>query len=134
MRQADVLVLPSLYECGGAVVLEAMASGLPVIATHWGGPADYLTPECGILVAPTDRPEFIKGLRDAMRHLASRGDLRRQLGQAGRARAVAQFDWERKIDAILDIYADAICRYKKTGVHLHSSGTAPGLDRQAPSA
>ena len=36
LKCADVLVLPSLFECGGAVVLEAMAIGLPVIATALG--------------------------------------------------------------------------------------------------
>jgi glycosyltransferase involved in cell wall biosynthesis len=40
LNRSDCLILPSLYECGGAVVLEAMASGVPVIATKWGGPAD----------------------------------------------------------------------------------------------
>jgi glycosyltransferase involved in cell wall biosynthesis len=115
MRQADVLVLPSLYECGGAVVLEAMACALPVIATHWGGPADYLTPHCGILVDPIDRVAFVNGLADAMRRLAAQPQLRKELGYAGRARAVALFDWERKIDAILDIYADAVGRYNRAG-------------------
>ena len=42
LQQADAFLLPSLFECGGAVVLEAMAMGLPVIATAWGGPLDYL--------------------------------------------------------------------------------------------
>ncbi len=42
LRFCDVLVLPSVHECGGAVVLEAMAAGLSVIATNWGGPADYI--------------------------------------------------------------------------------------------
>ena len=52
LGKADALLLPSLHECGGAVVLEAMAMGLPVIATDWGGPADYIDPSCGILVPP----------------------------------------------------------------------------------
>ena len=54
----DALVLPSLYECGGAVVLEAMAMGLPVIATKWGGPTDYLDEKTGILIEPTGRRKF----------------------------------------------------------------------------
>jgi glycosyltransferase involved in cell wall biosynthesis len=39
LARADALVFPSLRECGGAVVMEAMAVGLPVIAADWGGPA-----------------------------------------------------------------------------------------------
>ncbi|HEV7576900.1 MAG TPA: glycosyltransferase, partial [Caldimonas sp.] len=42
LSAADCLVLPSLLECGGAVVLEAMSLAKPVIATAWGGPLDYL--------------------------------------------------------------------------------------------
>ena len=43
MSAADVFVLPSLRECGGAVILEAMASALPTIALNWGGPATTST-------------------------------------------------------------------------------------------
>ncbi|MDQ6681579.1 MAG: glycosyltransferase, partial [Pseudomonadota bacterium] len=63
LQDCDCLVLPSLLECGGAVVLEAMAIGKPVIATNWGGPADYLDASCGILVAPAGREGLISGLR-----------------------------------------------------------------------
>lgn len=59
LQQADALVLPSLREPGGAVVMEAMAVGLPVIATNWGGPADYLNSACGILVEPTSKEGFL---------------------------------------------------------------------------
>ena len=46
--KADIFVLPSVRECGGAVVLEAMARGVPTIATAWGGPVDYIRKEQGI--------------------------------------------------------------------------------------
>jgi glycosyltransferase involved in cell wall biosynthesis len=104
LSSSDVFVLPSLYECGGAVVLEAMASGLPVIATKWGGPVDYLDPTCGILVEPTSREDFVKGLTAAMLELATNPDRRRAMGEAGRRKAADEFDWQRKVDTILEIY------------------------------
>ncbi|WP_128255506.1 glycosyltransferase family 4 protein [Falsirhodobacter deserti] len=104
IAQADALVLPSIYECGGAVVLEAMACSLPVIATAWGGPVDYLNEECGILVPPTSRAALVEGFAAAMTKLAADPELRRRMGEAGRARIVAEFDWNTKIDRILEIY------------------------------
>jgi glycosyltransferase involved in cell wall biosynthesis len=108
LQQADVLVLPSLFECGGAVVLEAMAMGLPVIATAWGGPTDYLDPSCGILVQPDSRESLVAGFANAMTTLAQSPALRERLGQAGLARARTQFDWEHKIDRITELYQKAI--------------------------
>lgn len=110
LDEMDVLVLPSLFECGGAVVLEAMAKGLPVIASNWGGPADYLDASCGILVDPDGRESFIEGLSGAIAKLAQSPELRERMGQAGRKRAEADFDWERKVDRILEVYEDAIAR------------------------
>lgn len=108
LRDADAFVLPSLHECGGAVVLEAMCVGLPVIATDWGGPADYLDETCGILVPPTSRDAFITGLASAMRRLATDPALRTRLAQAGQRRATQQFNWDHKVDTILSYYTDAI--------------------------
>jgi glycosyltransferase involved in cell wall biosynthesis len=123
LRAADVFVLPSLYECGGAVVLEAMAAGLPVIATDWGGPADYLNATCGLLVEPTSRAGFIGSLAAAMTTLAGSPLLRLQLGRAGRERAVREFDWERKIDRMLEIYAAAASpRRGRRGAGLVTAG------------
>jgi glycosyltransferase involved in cell wall biosynthesis len=106
LADADALVLPSLYECGGAVVLEAMAMGLPVIATRWGGPADYLDDTCGILTDPENPPQFVAALAAAMQRLARDPEGARALGRAGRARVIAKFDWERKIDRIIEIYRE----------------------------
>ena len=111
LQHADVMVLPSLYECGGAVVLEAMTMGIPVIATNWGGPADYLDESCGILVEPTTRDSFISGLTTAMLKMAKSPELRQAMGKAGRQRVLDRFDWEVKVDTMLEIYQDAIDRY-----------------------
>jgi glycosyltransferase involved in cell wall biosynthesis len=106
-READALILPSLLECGGCAVLEAMAAGLAVIATGWGGPADYLDESCGILVSPTSRDGFIHGLARAIERLDSSPDLRREMGRAALRRAAA-FSWEAKIDRILETYRQAV--------------------------
>jgi glycosyltransferase involved in cell wall biosynthesis len=110
MQHSDILVLPSLFECGGSVVIEAMAMGLPVIATRWGGPTDYLDDSCGILVTPSSREALVSGFTEAMERLAASAELRDQLGQSGKARAEAYFDWNRKVDQILEVYEAAVAR------------------------
>jgi len=111
LRQADVLVLPSLREVGGIVLLEAMAVGLPVIATDWGGPAIHVTDATGIRVSPTTRDGFIQGFAAAMLRLARDGDLRRRMGQAGLQRVQTNlYDWSQKTDRLLEIYAAVLAK------------------------
>ena len=105
---AAALVLPSIYECGGAVVLEAMAMSRPVIATDWGGPADYLDASCGILIEPVSREALVEGFAAGMRRLLASAELRVRMGMAGRERLLREFDWARKIDAMLAIYGVAL--------------------------
>ena len=100
----DCLVLPTLIESGGAVLLEAMAVGLPVIATQWGGPADYVDETCGILVPPESREKLIAGLADAMEKLARDPNMRRRMGDEGRRKVEATYTWNGKIDQILTMY------------------------------
>ncbi len=104
LRTAVALVLPSIYECGGAVVLEAMAMGKPVVATNWGGPADYLDSSCGMLVSPEGYAALVAGFAEAMQKMIDSPVLAESMGAAGRERAVRDFDWQRKIDQIIDIY------------------------------
>ncbi len=108
MQQADAMVYPSLRECGGAVVMEAMAVGLPIVATNWGGPADYVDSTCGILVEAVSKEGFIKGMSDAMLKLGQSPELRQSMGTAGRERVRQQFDWERKVDRMIEIYQQTI--------------------------
>jgi glycosyltransferase involved in cell wall biosynthesis len=112
LQQCDALVLPSLAECGGAVVLEAMAMKIPVIAAAWGGPADYLDPSCGILVEPTSREAFINNFARALTNLSKNPQLRAAMGESGRRKIVECFDWEAKADRMVEIYREAIAAFR----------------------
>jgi len=111
LKKATALLLPSLYECGGAVVLEAMAMGKPVIATNWGGPADYITVETGILIEPKSKTQMVDGFFEAMLRLLECPELCERMGREGRKRVEQEFDWEKKIDAMEGIYQQAIDKY-----------------------
>jgi glycosyltransferase involved in cell wall biosynthesis len=104
LSRLDALALSSVRECGGAVVLEAMALGLPVVATRWGGPADYLDHGSGILVDPHSRAQMTRDFADAFVRLAADRPYRERLGAAARTK-VLEYDWNVKIDRILALYA-----------------------------
>jgi len=108
LMKSDVLVLPSVRECGGAVVLEAMSMKKPVIAVDWGGPADYIDNESGILIEPTNENELIQGLAKAMNKLGRDGGLRKRLGNNAYSRIIESYNWHKKIDQILNIYRSIV--------------------------
>ena len=108
MAHAAALVLPSLRESGGAVVLEAMASCLPVIATKWGGPEDYVSRETGFLVKPHDRAYMVRQIAEHMESLLRNPKMGREMGQRGRAIVEERFSWDVKIDRIMDTYQKSI--------------------------
>ena len=85
MRACDLFVFPTRYEPFGLVILEALASGLPVVTSAVAGAAELLTPACGIALAD---PEDAARLADAVRRLLAD---RPALGRMRRAaRAVAE--------------------------------------------
>jgi glycosyltransferase involved in cell wall biosynthesis len=88
LRQASLLVLSSSQESLPNVVLEAMAAGLPVVATHVGGLAEVvLTGETGWLAPPRDPA----ALAAAISHLLDNPEARVTFGRAGRRRAQRDF-------------------------------------------
>jgi glycosyltransferase involved in cell wall biosynthesis len=93
-RQSDILMLTSDWEGTPNVILEAMASGRPVIATRVGGVADILNDERGFVVAPENE----EGLLIATCQLAGEPALRKTLGLKG-AQYVAQ---NHSIDSLKD--------------------------------
>jgi glycosyltransferase involved in cell wall biosynthesis len=113
IRDCNVFVLPSLRECGGAVVLEAMAMGKPIVATNWAGPGNYVDSTCGILVEPTSREAFINGLAAAMIRFAESQELRCRIGEASTQRVTKHyFDWESKTDRVLEILKDTLVQQR----------------------
>jgi glycosyltransferase involved in cell wall biosynthesis len=83
-----------------------MATGKPVIATRWGGPADYLDKSCGILVEPESYKALVDGFAEGMQKLIDSPELAKSMGDAGRQRAVRDFDWQRRIDRVIGIYGE----------------------------
>jgi glycosyltransferase involved in cell wall biosynthesis len=80
---ADVFVLASLFEGYGMVFSEAIAHGLPIVATAVGAAQDIVPQDAGLLVAPGDA----SGLRDALRQVIADRGLRDRMAQAARAGA-----------------------------------------------
>jgi len=106
LAASTALVLPSMRECGGAVILEAFACHTPAIATDWGGPQDYITPETGYLIAPDARASFVDGLRSAMAELAGDPARAERMGAAARAHIENKFSWQAKTAQMLQIYSE----------------------------
>jgi glycosyltransferase involved in cell wall biosynthesis len=100
-RQADVFVMPSFYETFCISCLEAMAFGLPVVATRAGGLPEVVEDGVtGILVPPGAPQE----LADAVEYLWRNPDLRRRMGEAGRERVLDRFTADRVAQETLRIY------------------------------
>ncbi|HEY9665006.1 MAG TPA: glycosyltransferase family 4 protein [Allocoleopsis sp.] len=109
LRDSDVFVLPSLRECGGMALMEAMATGLPGIATNWAGPTTFMDNSCGILIDPSSPTAFVEGLADAMLRLAQDPALRQRLGKAARQRVETHYyNWELKVDRVLEILEETL--------------------------
>lgn len=90
----DVLILPSnFHEPFSMVAIEAMATGLPVIASKKGGLMEYIVDRVNGLFVDGNRP--VEDIADKIRLLISDKNLRRTLGKAGRKTVEERFSWER---------------------------------------
>jgi glycosyltransferase involved in cell wall biosynthesis len=103
--RAAVVACPSHREGFGVACAEAMAHGKPVVASAVGGLLDLVVDgETGVLVPPGD----VGALRDVLERLLADPELRRRLGEAGRARARERFGWEAVTAATVRVYEDAL--------------------------
>ena len=105
---ADVFVAPSVDEPFGQVYLEAMACGLPVIATDSGGPQSFIntdpTQSNGWRVPPDDETKLV----DAIIEAASDESTRRRRGRNARLLIEHQYDWRHVTQHIERIYSNLL--------------------------
>ena len=115
--EADIFCFPSWYESESfpLVLVEAMSFGLPIVSTRWRGiPSIVDDGVNGFLVEPRDA----QAIAEKLELLLGREDLRLSMGQAGRARFLANFTMERHLERMREVF-----EYAASGV---DAGTARG--------
>lgn len=104
-HQAHIFCAPSLgYESFGIVLLEAMAAGLPIVASNIAGYRTVLTDGQEGRLTPPGQPEC---LAEALRQLLDQPQQRQEMGQRGRLKA-SQYNWDQIVDQILELYRETI--------------------------
>ena len=105
LKECQIFVLASLSEACSNVVLEAMATGLPVVATRVGGTPGLVDDHrTGLLVPPDNAP----ALAEAILRLIEAPAIATEMGAQGRARALAEFGMDRMLERIDSFYCRAL--------------------------
>ena len=132
LRSADAYAAASWYEPFGLPVVEAMACGVPVVASEAGGMVDTVVNEVtGMLVPPRDPGKLAKALDE----IVHGGPLRAGMGLAGRVRARSRYSWERVAAEAHTVYESAADTHVMRGGALGAGGRrATGPARVVPAA
>jgi len=98
------LCLPSVRESGGAVLLEAMACGIPVLTVANGGPGELADEEVGRALTPDGPETLIQGLAESFTDMYHNPSEWKQRGLNGRRRAERLYGWPARIQRALELY------------------------------
>ena len=102
---ADVFVHGALTEAAGIVLIEAMASGCPVVCTDAGGPAEYVEHGVTGFVVPVGN---LDAVASRIAWLLDHPEEATRLGEAGRRRAMERFGRQRMLDEVIQVYAELV--------------------------
>lgn len=112
--KSDIFCFPSVREFGGAVVMEAMACGLPCIVVNNGGIAEYVTESTGFKIEPISRDYVIQVMSEKIRDLVENDQLRREMSRRAIERA-REFEWSEKAKQMVGIYSNLV-RQRETQI------------------
>ncbi len=104
LRGSDVFCCVSENESFGVSAVEAMACGIPVIATDTEGFVEVVSEDTGFIVPRND----VRAIADRMKLLYENEALRKTMGEAGRRRVLENYDWNRNVDTMLELYRKVI--------------------------
>jgi len=108
LRLCDVFLFSSLREGGGAVVVEAMASGKPVVCFDMAGPGFHIQEEWGIKVQPESPDYAVSEMAKALEKLYLDENMRTSMGKSARKRAEDYYLWDRLGERMQEIYRKAL--------------------------
>lgn len=100
---ADVFALPSLNEPFGIVLLEALASGLPIISSDTGGPKEFLNEKYTEFVSPEDKEGWVKAIKYVLEDEERREDMKK-LGKV----AAEKYKWPKVANQVVKCYESVI--------------------------
>ncbi len=101
LASLDILAMPSYAETFGYVAVEAMAMGVPVVATNAGGlPEIVLDGETGFLVPPRDHDALARQITNLLKNSA----LRKSMGKKGRQRVMERFEFRKNVKALEELF------------------------------
>src|SRR5579884_2846969 len=106
----DLFLFPSLHDTGGYAVIEAMASGLPVVCLDCGGPRLAVKEGTGIKVPLGSRKEVVNKLAEAIRFYDQNREILLQHGRAARQVVLRKYDWENKGREMEAVYQKAVAQ------------------------
>jgi glycosyltransferase involved in cell wall biosynthesis len=99
MKASDLFVFPSRYETFGLVILEALASGLPVITAKTVGASELINPKCGYVMSDVESSTELSAI---LQSITKRGEHLKLLGSSAQKLA-RQFTWRKMSKSYLDI-------------------------------
>lgn len=106
--EADVFVFPSLRDTSGAIVLEAMAMGIPTVCLDHQGAAIMVSEDCGLKIAPDEPGLITNAFADAIESLMADDKIRSEMGAAARERVTWEYDWSVRVKKTAQDYRELV--------------------------